>query len=77
MRAFILVLVGLVASVSAAPAVNGEVVSTCNDKTDLGVISCSGTGFITCTHRGNVFKPCAVGTACAPEGDSIVCAAVS
>ena len=74
MRAFILVLVGLAASVSAAPQKNGDVVSTCNDKTDLGVISCSGTGFITCTHRGNVFKPCAPGTACTPQGDSIVCA---
>ena len=74
MRAFILVLVGLAASVSAAPLSNGEVAGPCDDKTDLGVLTCSGTGFLTCTHRGNVFKPCAPGTACSQQGNSIICA---
>lgn len=78
MRSSIMVLFALVAAVVALPApdstpTNGEVVSTCDDTTDLGVLTCLGTGFTTCTHRGNIFRDCGAGTTCQPNGDSIQC----
>lgn len=78
MRSSIMFVFGLIAAVVALPASdstpkNGEVVSTCDDTTDLGAKSCLGTGFITCTHRGNIFRDCAAGTACQADADSINC----
>jgi hypothetical protein len=83
MHSILVVLISLVAAVSALPQntpQNGEVVSTCDGTTDLGFKSCDGTGFITCTHRGNIFRPCAPGTSCIvdPEDDnSIICGTAS
>jgi hypothetical protein len=53
--------------------VNGQVVSACDDKTELGQLSCLGTGFITCTHRGNIFRPCAPGTSCRETNGAVLC----
>lgn len=84
MRSSLLVLVTLIATVSALPALtttpinpaevanpqNGDVVSECDDTTQLGNKSCLGTGFITCTHRGNIFRPCGAGTQCTSLGEN-------
>jgi hypothetical protein len=53
--------------------VNGEIVGTCDDKTELGLLSCNGTGFITCTHRGNIFRLCGPGTSCTEISGQVVC----
>ena len=74
----VLIVLSLVAAVMAIPAApqNGQVLSKCDDVNNLGDKSCVGTGFITCTHRGNIFRPCGAGTACQVDpGDaqSILC----
>ena len=69
-------LVSLSSIALAAPAnapLNGEIVSACNDKTDLGQLNCLGDGFTTCTHRGNIFRPCAAGTKCTIQGGQLLC----
>ena len=43
--------------------------SSCNS----GEMSCSGTGFDTCVYDSWVYRDCASGTACKPNGDSIIC----
>jgi hypothetical protein len=84
MRCSIVIFLAFVASVSALPALtttpinpaevtdpqNGDIVSECNDSTQLGDKSCLGTGFITCTHRGNIFRPCGAGTHCVSLGEN-------
>ena len=54
---------------------NGQVVSCCDDKTDLGLMACfaDGLGFTDCTHRGNIFRPCGTGTSCTDDGDKVNC----
>jgi len=68
---FLVIMAFIAAAAVAAPSPqkNGDIVSTCDDKTQLGQQSCFGTtGFITCTHRGNIFRPCAPGTTCGSKG---------
>ena len=43
--------------------------SSCNS----GEMSCSGTGFDTCVYDSWVYRDCASGTACKPNGNSIIC----
>ena len=43
--------------------------SSCNS----GEMSCSGTGFDTCVYNSWVYRDCASGTACKPNGNSIIC----
>lgn len=74
MRFLFLLAAGILATVvTAAPAStpkNGQVVSKCDPNTELGKIQCFGEdGFITCTRRGNIFRPCGGGLSC--EGDNI------
>jgi hypothetical protein len=43
--------------------------SSCNS----GEMSCNGTGFNTCVYNSWVYRDCASGTACKPNGNSIIC----
>jgi hypothetical protein len=38
-----------------------------------GAMECDGTGFVTCANGLWVYRECASGTACRPEGESIIC----
>jgi hypothetical protein len=77
MRIYVVaLLVSLITVSVAAPAkgpVNGDIVSKCNDKKDLGQLKCLGDGFTTCTHRGNLFRPCEAGTKCTIKGKQLLC----
>jgi hypothetical protein len=77
MRSVFIVLASLLgAVVTALPQTNGEVVSQCDGDTQLGDKSCLKNGFLTCTHRGNIFRPCAPGTTCSvdpTDATSILC----